>query len=168
MHEGLSELVRVMEALAPPELAEPWDNVGLVLEGTRPVRKVLLALDVTVAAAAKVAREGFDVLITHHPPFIAPVKKLTYDDPNTAALLILAQAGVSLYCAHTNLDFAPCGTARALCEALELPFAAWPEQPGCMTVFAGSPQALGDRAAQHLGGQPRVWAAGPCKKICLV
>ena len=46
MHDGLERIIAAMEELAPPALAEPWDNVGLVLEGTRAVHKVLLALDV--------------------------------------------------------------------------------------------------------------------------
>jgi len=169
MHDGLERIIAAMEELAPPALAEPWDNVGLVLEGTRAVHKVLLALDVTVEAAHKAAQEGYDALVTHHPPFIAPVKALTMANPNTAALLILAGAGVSLYCAHTNLDFAPGGTAPALCSALGLPFEVWEGQPGGFAAFAGTPAQLGELCAQKLGGQPRVWAAqNTCSRVCLV
>lgn len=59
MAARLSEIIAVMEALAPPELAAEWDNVGLML-GTpeAEVRRILVCLDVTMAVAAEAAARG--------------------------------------------------------------------------------------------------------------
>lgn len=36
----LSDLVSALDTFAPPKLAESWDNVGLLVEPTRPHDKV--------------------------------------------------------------------------------------------------------------------------------
>ena len=42
----LKEVIEVLERLAPPYLAESWDNVGLMLGSrTQKVDKILCALD---------------------------------------------------------------------------------------------------------------------------
>ena len=44
---------------APPDTAESWDNVGLLVgRPDRPVRRVLVALDVTPAVAAEACAPG--------------------------------------------------------------------------------------------------------------
>lgn len=169
MSVTIAQLIQVMEELAPPEGAEEWDNSGLVLEGDRPVGRILLALDVTCRAAQKAADEGFDALITHHPPFIAPVKKLSYADPNTAALLYLARAGVSLYCAHTSLDAAPEGTPQALARALGLCARDIPGQPACLAEYGGTSAQLAGLAADKLHTTPQVWGGDvPVTRVYLV
>lgn len=53
---------------APPDTAESWDNVGLLVgRPDRPVRRVLVALDVTPAVAAEAAELGADLIVAHHP-----------------------------------------------------------------------------------------------------
>ena len=50
----VQEILAAMERLAPPELAEGWDNIGLLVDCGRPVERVLTALDITPAVLAKV------------------------------------------------------------------------------------------------------------------
>jgi hypothetical protein len=56
----LSDLVRAVARLAPPELAEPWDNVGLqVGHPTAPVRRVMTCLKLTESTLEEaIAREA--------------------------------------------------------------------------------------------------------------
>ncbi|MCE5239097.1 Nif3-like dinuclear metal center hexameric protein [bacterium] len=119
----VADVIAAMEAVAPPSLAEPWDNVGLMFGGRSwPVEHVLLALDPMPAVIAQ--GEGLrDVLvITHHPLFFEPIRALVDDDLAYAVVSELAQANMALYAAHTNLDKSPtCGTALALAEALGFP-----------------------------------------------
>ena len=44
----VNDIVNLLEEMIPAKLAESWDNVGLMLgRGSRPVRRLLLALDMT-------------------------------------------------------------------------------------------------------------------------
>ena len=44
----VNDIINLLDEMAPPELAESWDNVGLMLgRRNKPVRKLLLALDMT-------------------------------------------------------------------------------------------------------------------------
>ena len=111
---------REMEALAPPDLAEPYDEgrIGLVVEGTRPVHRVTVALDATVRVAERAAALGADVLVVHHSPLFAPVHRVTGE---TARLLrVIFGAGMHLYVMHTNFDRAENGINDTLADLLGL------------------------------------------------
>ena len=99
-----------MERLAPPELAEGWDNVGLLVDCGRPVRRVLTALDITPAVLAEAVEQKCELIVAHHPVIFAPLKQLGPEDMPFR----LVQAGVSAICMHTNLDAAAGGVNDTL------------------------------------------------------
>ena len=73
----VNDICEVMEKLAPQKLAEEWDNVGLMLGSTDwPAAKVMLALDLTEEVASQAYSQKVDMIITHHPFFFSPLKKL--------------------------------------------------------------------------------------------
>ena len=108
-----------MQKIAPKELAFDYDNPGLTvgIEGDE-INKVLVALDCTVAAADEAKRLGCDLVLTHHPLLFSAVKKISPDDPATAAVFRLIRNGVGMFAAHTNLDCAEGGVNTCLCRAL--------------------------------------------------
>lgn len=115
----LNEITLLLEEMAPPSLAEEWDNVGLLLgRRSRPVRKVLLALDLTRETAAQALAFGADLVITHHPPIFKSLKRITDADWQQELLLELAEGGVALYSAHTNLDAVAGGVNECLLRRL--------------------------------------------------
>lgn len=117
-----SDVMAALDEIAPPELAEPWDNVGLMFGGgSWLVAHVLLALDATPAVVAQAEGLGDAMIVTHHPLFFDPIRALVDDDPAFHVVTALAQQGTALASAHTNLDRSPtCGTAAALAQALAL------------------------------------------------
>ncbi len=115
------EIAKKMEQLAPLSLAEDFDNVGLLVgENEREVRRVLVALDADSDAVIEAIALGADMLITHHPILFKPVQRIVGDTPEGAKLLALVKHGISLYAAHTNLDFAEGGVNDLLAERLGL------------------------------------------------
>ncbi len=115
----LADVVTELDAWFPPELAEPWDSVGLVFgDLERPVRKVIVAVDPTPAVAAEARAEGVDLLVTHHPLWLGGITKLSGYKGRLAQELI--SAGIALYNAHTNADRATDGVNDALATALGL------------------------------------------------
>lgn len=121
MNYTLNDICALMEAWAPPRLAEEWDNVGLMLgEGGRPIKKVLVALDLTDEVTEQSIKEKADLIITHHPPFFKPLKNLVWKKGRTEQVYALIRAGIAVYSAHTNLDAAPGGVNDCLAAALGL------------------------------------------------
>lgn len=108
-----------MEQIAPRELAFDYDNPGLIvgMEGEE-IRRVLVALDCTVAVADEAKRLGCDLVLTHHPLLFSAVKRISPDDPVTAPVFRLIKHGIGMFAAHTNLDCAEGGVNTALCRAL--------------------------------------------------
>lgn len=116
----IQAFVQEMEALAPPELAEPFDEgrIGLVVEGTRRADVVVAALDATVRVAEEAVALGADVLVVHHPPFFAPMTRI---EGGAARLLrIVLGHGLHVYAMHTNFDRAAGGVNDCLADLLDL------------------------------------------------
>ena len=101
-----------MARLAPPQLAESWDNVGLLVDCGRPVTRALTTLDITPEVVEEAARLGCEVIVSHHPVIFSPLKKLSSQD----VPFLLVQAGISAICMHTNYDAAEGGVNEILAE----------------------------------------------------
>ena len=114
MSVTVQEILQELKAFAPSELACSWDNVGLLVDAGRPVDKVLTALDITAAVVEEAAREGCQLIVSHHPVIFDPMKCITADD--IPALLL--KNGISGICMHTNLDAAPGGVNDTLADLL--------------------------------------------------
>jgi dinuclear metal center YbgI/SA1388 family protein len=117
----LHELLAVLDGLAPPGLAEPWDNVGLMVgDPGREVTGVLVALDASEEILAEATRHGCNVVVTHHPLIFKPLPAIRTDQV-LGRLLARALAGqVAVVSCHTNLDKVPGGVNDALAARLGL------------------------------------------------
>ena len=62
MSVTVQEVLRQLQAFAPPELACAWDNVGLLVDAGRPVTAVLTALDITPPVVEEAAALGLEML----------------------------------------------------------------------------------------------------------
>ncbi len=102
----------------PFELAWEWDNPGLnVGHWGNPVEKVLLALDVTSEAIACAREKGCQLILTHHPLAMDPLKQWNDGNPTAALILKLAEAGIAHLACHTNLDACAGGVNTQLAAA---------------------------------------------------
>jgi dinuclear metal center YbgI/SA1388 family protein len=116
----LSELVSVLEEIAPSRFAEPWDNVGLLCGDLKQsLSRVMLCIDYTKQVADEARSQKCDAVIAYHPPIFDGLKKITGDGP--AALVFDAvSSGIALYSPHTALDVADGGTNDLLADILGL------------------------------------------------
>ncbi len=118
---SLDDVVRQLHAWYPPQSADDWDAVGLVYgDPAAAVKKVLFAVDPTLAVAQEAAEWGADLLVVHHPLFLKPVHGFAQTTPKGRTLATLAGAGCALLTAHTNADQADGGVSEALATALGL------------------------------------------------
>jgi dinuclear metal center YbgI/SA1388 family protein len=117
----VKDIIKIMEHIAPPHLAEPWDNVGLLVGSEHAVvHRVMVTLDVTEAVIQQAVRERVNLIISHHPVLFKPAKEINDTTLTGSTLLNLIQRGISVYSAHTNLDKSKGGTDDTLAELLGL------------------------------------------------
>ena len=115
----VAELVELLEEMAPPHLAEEWDNVGLLLgRRGKAVHRIMLALDMTASTVKQAIEFKADVLITHHPAIFKRLAQVTDANWQQELLLQLAEHGIAVYSAHTNLDCVSNGVNDALVKSL--------------------------------------------------
>lgn len=108
-----------LNALAPFDTAEDFDNVGLLLgDPAAPVENALFGLDLTPALARRAAEIGAELVITHHPIIFSPLRRIDYTIAQGQALCELAGRRVNVLAAHTNWDKAPGGVSDSLAQAL--------------------------------------------------
>lgn len=117
----VKDICSAVENLAPLQLAEKWDNCGLLIGSTEaPVSRVLLTLDVTSEAVALADRLGSEMIIAHHPLIFNPLRTLRDEPPINHIIYKCIKNNVSVYAAHTNLDSAVGGVSDALAAVLNL------------------------------------------------
>lgn len=100
------ELYNKLCEIIPTSLSCPWDKDGLEScpEPGREVERVLIALDTTNEVIDRAARDGADVIISHHPLFfggLGNVNALTFDG---ARAVKLAKNNIAAMSFHTRLD----------------------------------------------------------------
>ncbi len=121
-----------LEALSPTRLAEPWDNVGLLVESPSMVPQVaaaLVTIDLTDAVLSEAAQLGVDVIVAYHPPIFSGLKRITSATPTGRRLQWLLQGMVSVWSPHTALDAVPGGMNDWLASGLGELAASAPLQP---------------------------------------
>lgn len=117
----IQEILDDLEQQVPLSLAEPWDNVGLLLGDSQvDVTGIVTCLTLTADVAAEVIRAGANLVITHHPILFKAVKRLTTQTSEGRMLLELIQAGVSIYSPHTAFDSAREGINQQIAQGLGL------------------------------------------------
>lgn len=115
------DILRCMDAWAPFRTQMDFDNSGhLVGHCAQEVSSVLVSLDATHPVVEEAITLGANLIVTHHPVIFDPLRALTDASPGGALLLELAEHGLALISAHTNLDAAQGGVNDCLARALEL------------------------------------------------
>ncbi|MCF2556504.1 Nif3-like dinuclear metal center hexameric protein [Fournierella massiliensis] len=156
----LKEIYGYLKELAPLELAEDWDNPGLLVDCGRPVGRVLTCLDITGPVVREAQEKGCDLVVSHHPVIFRPLKAL--QEGQVPCLLL--KAGISAICMHTNLDAAPGGVNDTLAQWMGLrevePFAegmgriGWIEEMSAHQLAQETARILHARVQWADGGKP--------------
>ena len=112
----IGEVYEFTKLAAPVELAEPWDNVGLLVNCGANVTRALVALDITSDVIKEAEAEACQLIISHHPVIFTPMKSISRND----LVYKLIKKNISAICMHTNLDAAQGGVNDALARLLGL------------------------------------------------
>ena len=118
---SVSEVCAFLDELAPSDLAEDWDNVGLLIgRSDVDVRQALTCLTLTPDVAEEAIRLPVQLVVSHHPVLFHGTKRIVENDVEGRMLLDLIEAGVAVYSAHTRYDSARQGINQQLAEAFGL------------------------------------------------
>ncbi|WP_168168863.1 Nif3-like dinuclear metal center hexameric protein [Methanopyrus sp. SNP6] len=115
----VQEVIDFVEELAPPDLAEDWDNPGIQVCPPggldSEAERVMVALDATHA----LERAGdADLVLTHHPLLFRLPRRIS--GRWYRVLRAVLETDAVFYAAHTNLDRAEGGVADTLARRLNL------------------------------------------------
>jgi len=102
----LQTVIQPLENIAPPSLAEDWDNVGLLINPLRPrnVKKILLTIDLTEPVADEAIASKTDLIVAYHPILFQPANRLNANNAYDRAVMKLVQKNIAVYSPHTALD----------------------------------------------------------------
>ena len=110
---SVCQIEQFLFEVAPAELRQSWDNVGLLVgDPAAPAEKVLVALDITRDVVEEAVEGGFSLIVAHHPVMNCawhPVQTVRPDNDQGWILTTLIQNRIAAICMHTNLDSAPGG-----------------------------------------------------------
>jgi dinuclear metal center YbgI/SA1388 family protein len=120
MSVQLDRLLDVLRELAPLELAEEWDNAGLLLCPSRKKtsRRILLTIDLTEPVLDEALKAGADTIVAYHPPIFDPLSELTPSEARERVILRLVESRIAVYSPHTALDAVVGGVNDWLAQGL--------------------------------------------------
>lgn len=148
----VQEILTFLEGFAPVELAEHWDNVGLLCgDRQQPVTAVLCALDVTEQVIEEAAARGAELVVAHHPAIFTSVSRVTTDDVTGRVLRAAIKHDIAIICMHTNADSTWGGVNDTLASALFL--------TGVVNMEGGDNRMLGRVGDLPREMRPREFAA---------
>lgn len=115
------DIFNCLDELAPCELQESYDNAGFLTGSAgAPVKRVLVALDITDWVIGEAVEKKADVIVSHHPLIRTDYKRVTDQDAVGRKVVRMLNGGIAAICMHTNLDYAEEGMNAQLAKTLGL------------------------------------------------
>lgn len=100
---------------------ETWDNSGLQLGSMEVyINKVMLTMDLGMEALDLAIKEKVNLIITHHPLFFSPIKRIDTDTYDGQIIKMLINENINVYSIHTSYDMADKGVTHSLAEKLNI------------------------------------------------
>jgi len=117
----LQKICDYLEQFAPTELAESWDNTGLLVGDPRAdIRRLMTCLTVTPESVDEAVARNVDLIVTHHPMMFRPVNRITAESVAGTMLLDLIKNNIAIYSPHTAFDSTSGGINEQIATALHV------------------------------------------------
>ena len=116
------EIESFMEERLPRTLSKPgdFDGTSLCTDGSREVKRIVAALDVTLESIEYAKSVSAQMMITHHPCIYGTTGSITDGDGLGRRIIAAAKADIALLAYHTRLDAADGGVNDSLLALLGL------------------------------------------------
>lgn len=117
----IDKITKYIESWAPKGIAWDRDNVGLQVGSSKILAKnILLCLDVNEFVVEDAIKKKCNLIISHHPLLFNSIRKISTGDKTSDILIKLIKNDITVYSAHTNLDFTKDGVSFQLAKKLGL------------------------------------------------
>ncbi len=114
----IKDIAERIDKIVPLNLAQDWDNVGLLIgDAQKNVKKILLTIDVTGDVVAEAKKLKTDLIVSYHPVIWDGLKKIT-SEPSSSTVYELIRRGIAVFSIHTALDAATGGVNDGLAEII--------------------------------------------------
>ena len=115
------DAAEAVNAVAPVELQEEWDNSGLQIGfGENPAERILTCLDVRGEVVQEAAEQGASLIVSHHPLIFEPLSSVNDGTYRDRLVIELIQNEISVYACHTPFDKVKGGNNDILARRLGL------------------------------------------------
>ncbi|GAA3564459.1 Nif3-like dinuclear metal center hexameric protein [Snuella lapsa] len=117
----VQDVINYLEALAPLNYAEDFDNVGLLVGNKNiPIKGILVTLDTLESVVDEAIQENCNLIVSFHPIIFKGLKKLTGKTYVERTVMKAIKYDIAIYSMHTALDNAFQGVNSMICNQLEL------------------------------------------------
>jgi len=117
----IKDVTAFLEAIAPPDLQENYDNAGLIVGNAENVcTGIITSLDVTEDVVEEAVRKNCNLIVAHHPIIFRGIKRLNGKNYVERTVISAIKNDVAIYAIHTNLDNVLEGVNRKIAEKLQL------------------------------------------------
>jgi len=112
----IKDIAERIEKIVPLNLAQDWDNVGLLIgDVQKNVKNILLTIDVTSDVVSEAKRLKTGLIVSYHPVIWDGLKKIT-SEPSSSTVYELIRRGIAVFSIHTALDAVKGGVNDGLAE----------------------------------------------------
>lgn len=166
----IKDITDFLEKKFPLDNALEYDNPGLIAgDSNRTVTGCIISLDCTSKAIEAAKKNGFNLIITHHPLIFGGIDSVTADDVTGRLLHQLIRSDISCYASHTNLDLTDEFGNLAIAEALGASDSVHLDGTVCGVVFecgeGETVKSIAKRAANGLGTSGVITINDPANKV---
>ena len=115
----IKEVTDVLEALAPLENAEDFDNVGLLVGNpSDEVTGILITLDTLEEVVEEAISKNCNLIVSFHPIIFSGLKSLTGATYVERTVISAIRNNIAIYSMHTALDNSNLGVNARICQVL--------------------------------------------------
>ncbi|MEY8848074.1 Nif3-like dinuclear metal center hexameric protein [Psychroserpens sp. XS_ASV72] len=117
----VNDVIKHLEALAPLEYAEDFDNVGLLVgDKNSNVSGILVTLDTLESVVDEAIEKNCNLIVSFHPIIFKGLKKLTGKTYVERTVLKAIKNDIAIFAIHTALDNALLGVNDIICNTIGL------------------------------------------------
>ena len=115
------DVINVIEEFAPIETQLRYDHCGLKTgDPKKTLTGVLVCLDLAPIIVEEAEKKNCNLIIEHHPSVWGAWSMIDVKYPKVKALIDATNKGITVYSAHTNIDFAKGGLNDYFAEQIGL------------------------------------------------
>lgn len=117
----IKEIVNVLEAVAPRDYQEGYDNSGLLTgDPSWEVSGILTSLDCTEKIVEEALNQKANLIVAHHTVIFKGLKSITGKNYVERTVLKAIKHDIAIYAIHTNLDNVHTGVNKKIADKIGL------------------------------------------------